>query len=119
MLVDEFGSDLKSDIVKVPHHGSAELFAGFPAAVAAGFAFVSSSGTHETFKHPWQSALDLYAGTAKIFCTCDAARKTVTFVATVNDSGAISVTPPQPKYFVWATTANGALRRRVITPRDG
>jgi len=115
LLVQQFGSELRSDIVKVPHHGSGELFPGFPAAVAARFAFVSSSGTNLTFRHPRKSALDLYDATAQIFCTCDAARRKRDFTLTVNNAGNISVTPVQPPYFVWVTTAGG-LRRRTVTP---
>ena len=109
MLVQEFGGALRSDIVKVPHHGSAELFAGFPAAVAARFAFVSSSGTNQRHKHPRKSALDLYEADAKVFCTCDDADKKVNFTVNVSNAGASAVIPNvQPEYFVWADV-NGAL----------
>ncbi|MBI4454765.1 MAG: MBL fold metallo-hydrolase [Acidobacteria bacterium] len=114
LLVSQFGDELKSDIVKVPHHGSEALFDEFPARVDARFAFVSSSGTHGTFKHPRKDALDLYAQTAEIFCTCDSKKKKVNFTATISDAGDISVLPAQPSYFVWARQANGKLKRVVV-----
>ena len=116
MLVSEFGDELKSDIVKVPHHGSSELFDQFPARVAADFAYVSSSGTHGTFKHPRKTALDLYAATAEIFCTCDAAETLHHITVTVDELGNISTSPAQPPYFVWERDANGDLQRITITP---
>ena len=73
MLVDEFGDELKSNIVKVAHHGSDHLFNEFPATVDARFAYVSSSGRHAGHKHARKSALDKYDATADIFCTCNAA----------------------------------------------
>lgn len=114
MLVSQFGDELKSDIVKVPHHGSAELFDQFPEKVGARFAFVSSSGTNKTFKHPRKNALDLYASTAQVFCTCDAAQKKVNLTATLDDNGNISVSPSQPPYFVWEVQPNGKLKKVVV-----
>ena len=73
MLVDEFDDELKSDIVKVAHHGSEHLFDDFAAKVAARLAYVSSSGRHAGHKHARKSALDKYDATADIFCTCNAA----------------------------------------------
>jgi competence protein ComEC len=114
MLVSQFGNQLKSDIVKVPHHGSAELFDQFPEKVGARFAFVSSSGTHGTFKHPRKSALDLYASTAQLFCTCDAAQKKVNFTAMLRDNGDIAVSPSQPPYFAWEVQPNGKLKKVIV-----
>jgi len=114
MLVSQHGDDLKSDIVKVPHHGSDALFEQFPAKVAARFAFVSSSGTHGTFKHPRKEALDLYANTAKIFCACDAAQEKVNFTVVLSDGGDIAVLPTQPPYFVWERQPNGKLKKIVV-----
>ena len=113
-LVTQFGQQLKSDIVKVPHHGSDALFPQFPSEVAARFAFVSSTGTHGTFKHPRKEALDLYGATAKVFCTCDAARKKVSFTVVLNQQGGISVSPTQPPYFVWERQSNGTLKRVTV-----
>jgi competence protein ComEC len=114
MLVTQFGDDLKSDIVKVPHHGSAELFEDFPKKVAARFAFVSSSGTNKTFKHPRKAALDQYAATAQIFCTCDAAKKRLNRTVALTDAGSIIPPASQPPYFVWEPGANGKLKRVVV-----
>jgi competence protein ComEC len=114
MLVNQFGDELKSDIVKVPHHGSEELFEPFPAKVAARFAFVSSSGTNKTFKHPRKKALDLYANTAQVFCTCDAAQKKVNLTAVLSENGDISVSPSQPPYFVWERRPNGKLKKIIV-----
>ena len=116
MLVAEYGDELKSDIVKVPHHGSDHLFDDFPAKVAAKFAYVSSSGTHRGFKHPRKSALDLYDATAEIFCTCDAAETTHHITVTVNESGDISTSPIQPPYFAWERNSSGILQRITVTP---
>lgn len=115
MLVNQFGDQLKSDIVKVPHHGSGDLFKDFPATIAADFAFVSSTGTHGTFKHPRKAALDLYEATGEIFCTCDAARTTLHLTATVDETGHITVSPVQPPYFVWEEIG-GSLQRVTVTP---
>lgn len=115
MLVDEFGENLKSDIVKIPHHGSGHLFEEFPEKVEAQFAFVSSTGTHGTFKHPRKKTLDLYAQTANIFCTCDEAEEKVHFTVEVGTGGEISVTPEQaPPYFVWERQTDGTLGRVVV-----
>ena len=116
MLVSQFGDELRSDIVKVPHHGSEELFEDFPARVGARFALVSSSGTNKTFKHPRKAALDRYAQTATIFCTCDSKKKVVNLTTTIDDVGTISVTPEQSPYFAWARQANGKLKRIVVQP---
>ncbi len=114
MLVTQFGDDLKSDIVKVPHHGSDHVFDEFPEKVAADFAFVSSTGTHGTFKHPRKTALDLYDQTAEIYCTCDEAMTQLDLVVTVSDAGQITVSPQQqPPYFVWEEI-NGTLQRVVV-----
>lgn len=113
-LVTQFGQQLKSDIVKVPHHGSDALFPQFPSEVAARFAFVSSSGTHGTFKHPRKEALDLYDATARVSCTCDAARKKVSFTVVLSQQGGISVSPTQPPYFVWERQSNGTLKRVTV-----
>ena len=64
MLVEQYGDQLKSDIVKVPHHGSAHLFEPFSEKVAARFAFISSSGTHRGYRHPRKYVVDLYEETA-------------------------------------------------------
>ena len=65
----------------------------------------SEPGTHGTFKHPRKTALDLYAETAEIYCTCDAAQDQLNLTVTVSDSGQISVLPEeQPPYFVWEET---------------
>jgi hypothetical protein len=117
-LVTQFGAALKSDIVKVPHHGSDNLFPAFPTTVDADFVFVSSSGTNKTFMHPRKSALDLYdtaTPNARIFCTCDAAGKTLTFFAIVSSTGAITVSPVAKPFFAW-TPVNGVLRKRTFTP---
>jgi len=116
MLVNQYGDELKSNIVKVPHHGSADLFDEFPARVAADLAFVSSTGTHAGFKHPRLTTLELYAATAEIFCTCDAAETLLDITVTVDDMGNISVSPDQPPYFVWARSPDGIIQRVVITP---
>lgn len=116
MLVGEFGDELRSDIVKVPHHGSDHLFDGFPLRVAANFAYVSSTGTHRTFKHPRKSALDLYEATAEIFCTCDAVLDTHHITVTVNEFGDISTSPAQPPYLVWEEDSNGDLQQVTVTP---
>jgi competence protein ComEC len=114
MLVTQFGDELKSDIVKIPHHGSEALFEQFPARVGARLAFVSSSGTHKIFKHPRKVALDRYAATAKIHCTCDAKKKRVNSTATINDSGVVLVSPDQAPYFVWQEQPNGKLKRVAV-----
>ena len=115
MLVEEWGDELKSDIVKVPHHGSGELFEEFPEKVAASIAVVSSTGTHGTFKHPRKSALDLYDHTADVFCTCDAEETHLDISVTVSEAGDISVSPAQqPPYFVWERDQNGTLQRVVV-----
>ncbi len=117
MLVNEFGTELASDIVKVPHHGSDHLFDDFPATVDARFAYVSSSGTHANHKHPRKAALDLYEAAADIFCTCDAAGTFHHITVTVNEAGTISTSPsPQPPYFVWGPNAGGLVRRSTVTP---
>ena len=114
MLVTQFGNALKSNIVKVPHHGSDHVFDKFPENVAADFAFVSSTGTHRTFKHPRKTALDLYDQTAEIYCTCDEAMTQLDLVVTVSDAGQITVSPQQqPPYFVWEVIS-GALQRVVV-----
>jgi competence protein ComEC len=113
-LATQFGQQLKSDIVKVPHHGSDALFPQFPSEVAARFAFVSSTGTHGTFKHPRKEAIDLYGATARVFCTCDAARKKVNFTVVLSQQGGISVSPTQPPYFVWERQPNGSLKRVTV-----
>ena len=115
MLVDEWGDELKSDIVKVPHHGSDHLFEKFPEKVAASIAVASSTGTHGNHKHPRKSALDLYDLTADIYCTCDAAETHLDITVTVSNSGGISVTPAQqPPYFAWERNQNGTLQRVVV-----
>ena len=114
MQVSQFGDELKSDIVKVPHHGSDKLFEQFQAKVAARFAFVSSSGTNATFMHPRKTAIDLYARTAQVFCTCDAAQKKINFTAVLSDDGDISVSPSQPPYFVWERQSNNKFKRITV-----
>jgi len=115
MLVSQFGNELKSDIVKVPHHGSEKLFDQFPTKVAARFAFVSSSGTNKTFKHPRKIALDKYADTAQVFCTCDAAGKKVSFTVVLTDAGDVSPPlPSQPPYFVWQLQPDGKLKKITV-----
>ncbi len=116
MLVNQYGDQLKSDIVKVPHHGSDSLFDDFPSMVAADFAFVSSTGTHRTFKHPRKAALDLYAATAEIYCTCDEEGNDLHLTVTVDDMGNISTSPVQPPYFVWEEDSADILQRVVVTP---
>ena len=116
MLVSEFGDELKSDIVKVPHHGSAHLFEEFPRKVAADFAYVSSSGTHGTFKHPRKTALDFYAESAEIFCTCDAAETLPNITVTIGELGNITTSPIQPPYFVWEEDISGVMQRIIVTP---
>ena len=114
MLVKQYGDDLKSDIVKVPHHGSDHFADEFPEKVDASIAVVSSTGTHGTFKHPRKVALDAYQD-AVIYCTCDEAGNTLHITVSVSDTGSISVNPdPQPPYFVWDRDANGVLQRVVI-----
>ena len=116
MLVAEYGDELKSDIVKVPHHGSDHLFDDFPARVAADFAYVSSTGTHRTFKHPRKSALELYDAAGEIFCTCDAALNKHHITVTVDESGVISTSPAQPPYLVWEEDSNGDLQQLTVNP---
>ena len=115
MLVEEYGDELKSDIVKIPHHGSDHLFDEFPIKVAAEFAYVSSTGTHGIFKHPRKSALDRYARTAKIFCTCDEALDEHHITVTVDEAGNIDTTEQVP-YLVWERDSNDVLQNVTITP---
>jgi competence protein ComEC len=110
MLVQQFGAAMRSDIVKVPHHGSAELFPGFPTAVGASIAVVMSSGTHGTFMHPRKAALDRYDATGRILCTCDAAGNVQNITVTVSNAGGITFSPTQAPYFAWALT------QQIVTP---
>ena len=114
MLVEQYDDQLQSDIVKVPHHGSDHLFEKFPEKVAARFAFVSSSGTNRRFKHPRKVALERYAQTAEVFCTCDAAEEEVHLTVQVTDAGEISVSPQQPPYFVWERQEDGELHKVIV-----
>ena len=116
MLVSQFGDELKSDIVKVPHHGSDHLFDDFPARVGADIAIVSSTGTHGTFKHPRQAALQLYDDEGEIHCTCDEALTPFHRVVTVDEDGDISVSPDQVPYLVWEKDSNDELQKVTITP---
>lgn len=116
MLVNQFGDQLQSDIIKVPHHGSGDLFDDLPETVGADFAFVSSTGTNRRFMHPRKIAIDLYDAEGEIFCTCDAAEQLHHITVTVNESGVISTSPIQPPYFVWDRDANGDLQRITVTP---
>jgi competence protein ComEC len=50
-LMDVYGDHLHSDVVKVPHHGSADRDSGFPAAVQASAA-VCSVGATNGYGHP-------------------------------------------------------------------
>jgi competence protein ComEC len=115
MLVIEYGDELKSDIVKIPHHGSDHLFDDFPNRVAAEFAYVSSTGTHGTFKHPRKSALDKYELTATIFCTCDEDLDDHHITVSVDEAGNID-TKEQVPYLVWERDSNGVLQKITITP---
>ena len=91
------------------------VFDEFPEKVAADLAFVSSTGTHGTFKHPRKTALDLYDQTAEIYCTCDEALTQLDLVVTVSDAGQTTVSPQQqPSYFVWERGADGTLRKVVV-----
>lgn len=116
MLVEQFGDELKSDIVKIPHHGSDHLFEDFPSTVAAEFAIVSSSGTHGTFKHPRKATLDLYEAHGEVFCTCDEALELHHITVIADEDGDISVIPEQPPYLVWERDSNGELQRITVTP---
>jgi beta-lactamase superfamily II metal-dependent hydrolase len=115
MLVAEYGDELKSDIVKIPHHGSDHLFDEFPIKVAAKFAYVSSTGTHGNFKHPRKSALDRYALTAKIFCTCDEDLDDHHITVTVDEVGNIETTDQVPN-LVRDRDSNDVLQMITITP---
>ena len=115
MLVQQFGTALHSDIVKVPHHGSAELFPGFPTAVGPTIAAVMSSGTHGTFKHPRRPALAQYDASGRILCTCDEAGSTTNITVTVSNAGEITFSPMQAPYFAWAVVG-GVLTQQVVTP---
>ena len=114
--MNEFGDELASDIVKVPHHGSGELFDEFPENVSAERAFVSSTGTNQTFMHPRKRALDLYDAHGTIFCTCDEARTRFHITATVSEVGGITVAPDQPPYLVWERDSNDVLQNVIVTP---
>ncbi len=116
MPVSQFGDELKSDMVKVPHHGSDHLFDDFPAIVGADFAFVSSTGTHETFKHPRQAALELYDDEGEIHCTWNEALRPFHRAVTVDEDGAITVSPDQVPYLVWEKDLNDVLQKITITP---
>lgn len=111
LLVNQYGDELQSDVIKVPHHGSEKVFPEFATRVAASLAFVSASGDHET---PRRAGLDLYDATAEIYCTCDAAGESSNLVLLVDDLGNISTTPSRPPpYFVWEEDPNGGLRQIV------
>ena len=62
-------ADLRADVVKVPHHGSAQFVAGLPAAVGADIALISV-GAGNTFGHPSDEAVAAWqlAG-AQVFTT--------------------------------------------------
>ncbi len=52
------GADLRSNVLKVPHHGSRSLLPQFIEAVQPALAVISV-GTHNTFGHPAQSTLEV------------------------------------------------------------
>ncbi|RBY95337.1 ComEC/Rec2 family competence protein [Blastococcus sp. TF02-8] len=55
------GTDLRADVLKVPHHGSADVDPGFLAATGARVALVSV-GADNTYGHPAPRLLDLLTG---------------------------------------------------------
>jgi beta-lactamase superfamily II metal-dependent hydrolase len=50
-LIKEYGADLKADVVKIPHHGSADRDSMFPSSILPGVA-VCSVGAGNPFGHP-------------------------------------------------------------------
>lgn len=116
LLVDQFGTELQSDIVKIPHHGSGDLFDELPAAIGADFAIASSTGTNSTFMHPRKTTLDLFEAEGEIFCTCIVGTGFHHITATVDTAGNITVTPDQVPYLVWERDSNGDLQNVPVTP---
>jgi competence protein ComEC len=74
------GADLRADVLKIPHHGSAQQDPAFIAATQARLALISA-GRDNDYGHPAPRTLDLLAHQA-------------TRTATTNTAGALALTNP-------------------------
>ncbi len=113
-LVERYGDELRSDVIKIPHHGSYRLFEGFPGKVGAAFAIVSWSGTDKAFMLPRKEALDLYAQFGSIYCTCDAENKKRDIIVVISENGSISISPEKAPYFAWIQNTSGEMEKIIV-----
>jgi competence protein ComEC len=113
-LVEQYGDGLRSDVIRVPHHGSTRLFEEFAGKVGARYAIVSASATNKTYMLPRKEALDLYAKFGSIYCTCGDENKKKNITVTISDSREISVSRDQAPYFAWIQDENGKLKKIVV-----
>jgi competence protein ComEC len=89
------GADLRADILKVPHHGSAQQDPAFIAATNARLAVISA-GRDNDYGHPAPRTLNLLSHQA-------------TRTATTNTTGSLTVTNPDNQLTL--TTSQQALSR--------
>ncbi len=76
------GTDLRADVLKVPHHGSSRQDSGFIAATGARVA-IASAGRHNSYGHPAPRTMQLLRSDGMTaLCTCS--------------SGSIAVVPASP-----------------------
>ncbi len=69
-LVGDFGNQLRSEVLKVPHHGSADFAPTFVSAVSPTWAVISV-GLGNSYGHPAQSALAAYRQAGATICRTD------------------------------------------------
>ena len=108
-LVDEFCArarkkckKLNSDIIKIPHHGSAHLSSQFVKFAAAEHVLISAGHKNKQFHHPRESALRAYEefGAERFFSTSDEA-KTDIVVVIGPDRDQISIDGPETGFTSW------------------
>ncbi len=78
-LVQEYGADLESDVLKVPHHGSSDRFSEFPSHVQPWTA-ICSVGAGNSYGHPDSGVVEEWEAAGANFVRTDEAG-TVTITA--------------------------------------
>ena len=106
-LADDYSSrKLNCDVIKIPHHGSAELSQRFIEEADAEFVLISAAHNNRSHHHPRQDALDMYehfgAAAADFHSTSGSGTENLVLTIGPNrDQFDIQPTSPQTGWTYW------------------